>query len=112
MFTVKTMLVDNLWIRRRFWTKSILSVDDITKSFGKEGEVYPAPLGTSKWGNFVTLVFFKLGFTPCTRRHEIARHGEQPLQGIELQEKEDQNDKKHTRKLLKKNLQIKSVCQL
>ena len=39
--------------------------------------------------------FFKLGFTPCK--------AEQPLQGMELQEKEGGN-------LLRKSLQLIGVC--
>ena len=45
--------------------------------------------------------------TPCK--------GEQPLRGIELQEKEEQEQEiclklKHTRNLFKENVQIKGVC--
>ena len=36
------------------------------------------------WGQTFLLFFFKLGFTPC--------QAEQPLQGIELQEKQPQKD--------------------
>ena len=46
--------------------------------------------------------FLKLGFTPCK--------AEQPLQGMELQEKEAQNRLQHTRNLFRKNLQLKDVC--
>ena len=46
-------------------------------------------------------IFFKLGFTPCK--------AEQPVQGMELQEKETQKNK-HTGNLFKKNLQFKDVC--
>ena len=40
-------------------------------------------LSTQK-GNFILFNFFYLGFTPCK--------AEQPLQGMELQEKETQKD--------------------
>ena len=43
----------------------------------------------------------KLGFTICK--------AEQPLQGMELQEKQSQKIKVY-RNLLKKNLQLKGVC--
>ena len=48
------------------------------------------------------LLFFlkKLGFTP--------RKAEQPLRGMELQEKEAQKD--HTGNLFRKNLQLKDAC--
>ena len=36
---------------------------------------------------------------------------EQPLQGMELQEKEAQKRLKHTRNLFRKNLQLIGVCQ-
>ena len=45
--------------------------------------------------------FFKLEFIPC--------NAEQPLQGMELQEKETQKDKAH-RNLFRNNLQLKDVC--
>ena len=43
----------------------------------------------------------KLGFTPCK--------AEQPLQGMELQEREAQKILKHTGNLFRKNLQLKDV---
>ena len=43
-----------------------------------------------------------MGFTPCKV--------EQPLQGMELQEKEIQKILKLTENLFRKNLQIKGVC--
>ena len=46
--------------------------------------------------------FFKFGFTPCK--------AEQPLQGMELQEKETQKKLQHTGNLFRKNLQLKDVC--
>ena len=46
--------------------------------------------------------FFKFGFTPCK--------AEQPLRGMELQEKEAQKRLQHTGNLLRKNLQLKDVC--
>ena len=45
--------------------------------------------------------FFKLGFT--------ARKAEEPLQGMELQEKETKR-LRHTGNLFRKNLQLKDVC--
>ena len=47
----------------------------------------------------ISVFFFKLGFIPCK--------AEQPLQGMELQEKEAQND---IGNLFRKNLQLKDVC--
>ena len=47
----------------------------------------------------ISVFFFKLGFIPCK--------AEQPLQGMELQEKEAQND---IGNLFGKNLQLKDVC--
>ena len=44
---------------------------------------------------------FKLGFTPCI--------AEQPLQGMELQEKETEK-LRHTGNLFRKNLQLNDVC--
>ena len=46
--------------------------------------------------------FFKIGFTPC--------NSEQPLWGIELQEKEARKRLQHTGNLFRKNLQLKDVC--
>ena len=48
------------------------------------------------------LIFFKLGFTPCK--------AEQPIQGMELHEKEAQKKLKHTGNLFRKNLQLIGVC--
>ena len=45
--------------------------------------------------------FFKLGFTPCK--------AEQPLRGMEVQEKKDPKRLKHTGNLFRKNLQVKYV---
>ena len=47
----------------------------------------------------ISVFFFKLGFIPCK--------AEQPLQGMELQEKEAQND---IGNLFRKNLLLKDVC--
>ena len=47
-------------------------------------------------------IFFKLGFTPCK--------AEQPLQGMELQEKKAQKRLQDTENLFRKNLQLKDVC--
>ena len=46
------------------------------------------------------IFLFKLRFTPCK--------AEEPLRGMELQEKEAQ--KKHIGNLLRKNLQLNDVC--
>ena len=43
-----------------------------------------------------------MGFTPCK--------AEQPLQGMELQEKEAQKKLKYTENLFRKNLQLIGVC--
>ena len=43
-----------------------------------------------------------MGFTPCKAR--------QPLQAMELQEKETQKRLQHTGNLFRKNLQLKDVC--
>ena len=45
---------------------------------------------------------FKLGFTPCK--------AEQPLRGMELQQKEAQQRLNHTGNLFRKNLQSKDDC--
>ena len=50
--------------------------------------------------NFMAFGFIELAFTPCK--------AEQPLRGMELQEKADRL--KHTGTLFRKNLQIKGVC--
>ena len=42
-----------------------------------------------------------MGFTQCK--------AEQPLWGMELQEKEEEKDEKHSGKLFRKNLQIKDA---
>ena len=47
-------------------------------------------------------LFFELRFTPSK--------GEQPLQGMELQEKEATKRLRHTGNLFRKNLQLKDVC--
>ena len=47
------------------------------------------------------VAFFKLGFTPFK--------AEQPLKGMELQEKEGQQDYS-THEMFRKNLQLKDVC--
>ena len=47
-------------------------------------------------------LFFKLGFTPYK--------AEQPLQGIELQEKKYKKRLQHTENLFRKKLQLKDVC--
>ena len=49
-----------------------------------------------------TVFFFQLGFTPCK--------AEQPLQGMELQEKEAQKRLQRTGNLFRKNLHLKDVC--
>ena len=46
--------------------------------------------------------FKKLGFTPCKT--------EQPLRGMELQEKRITKSSKQTENLLKKNIQLKDLC--
>ena len=46
------------------------------------------------------LIFFKLGFTPCKAK--------QPLQGMELLEKEAQKD--HTGNLFSRKLQLTGFC--
>ena len=43
-----------------------------------------------------------MGFTPCK--------AEQPLRGMELQEKEAQKRSQHTGNLFRKNLLLKDVC--
>ena len=43
-----------------------------------------------------------LGFTVCKAK--------QPLQGIELKEKEEEKDEKHLGKLFKENPKIEGVC--
>ena len=57
------------------------------------------------------IFFFKLGFTPCK--------AEQPLRGMELQEKKKTHTHTHTHthkrlqapeNLFRKNLQLKDVC--
>ena len=49
------------------------------------------------------LFFFKLGFTPCK--------DEQPLGGMELQEKKKAQKRLQDREnLFRKNLQLKDVC--
>ena len=53
----------------------------------------------TKW---VNEVFFKLGFTPSK--------AEQPLRGMELQEKEAQKRLEHIGNQFRKNLQLKDVC--
>ena len=50
-------------------------------------------------GKKITYFFFKLVLTPCK--------AEQPLRGMELQEKEAQ---KGTGNLFRKNLQLKDIC--
>ena len=47
-------------------------------------------------------LFFYFGFISCK--------AEQPLRGMELQEKEAQKRLKHTGNLFRKNLQLKDVC--
>ena len=47
-------------------------------------------------------IFFELGFTPCK--------AEQPLQGMELQEKKHKKRLQDKENLFKKNLQLKDVC--
>ena len=47
--------------------------------------------------------FLNFGFTPCK--------AEQPLRGIELQDKEAQKRLQHKGNLFRKNLQLKDVCQ-
>ena len=47
-------------------------------------------------------VFFKLGFTPCK--------AEQPLRGMELQEKKAQKRLQDKEYLFRNNLQLKDVC--
>ena len=49
-----------------------------------------------------THFFFKLGLTPCK--------AEQPLRGMELQEKKAQKRLQDTENLFRKNLQLKDVC--
>ena len=52
---------------------------------------------------FFYFLFFSLGFTPC--------EAEQPLRGMELQEKKKaQKRLQATENLFKKNLQLKDVC--
>ena len=51
---------------------------------------------------FAWTVFFKLRFTSCK--------AEQPLPGMELQEKEAQKILQDTENLFRKNLQLKDVC--
>ena len=46
-------------------------------------------------------VFFKLGFTPCK--------AEQPLRGMELQEKKHKKRLQDTENLFRNNLQLKDV---
>ena len=46
--------------------------------------------------------FFELGLTPCK--------AEQPLRGMELQEKKAQKRLQDTENLFRKNLQLKDVC--
>ena len=46
--------------------------------------------------------FKKMGFTPCK--------AEQPLRGMELQEKKAQKRLQNTGNLFRKNLQLKDVC--
>ena len=48
------------------------------------------------------MIFFKLRFTPCK--------AEQPLRGMELQEKKAQKRLQDTENLFRKNLQLKDVC--
>ena len=50
---------------------------------------------------YIYIYIYKLGFTPCK--------AEEPLQGMELQEKNSKR-LKNTVNLLKKTLQIKGVC--
>ena len=52
--------------------------------------------------NLKLIFFFKLGFTPCK--------DEQPLRGMELQEKKAQKRLQDTENLFRKNLQLKDVC--
>ena len=47
-------------------------------------------------------IFFLLEFTPCK--------AEQPLRGMELQEKKAQKRLQATESLFRKNLQLKDVC--
>ena len=51
---------------------------------------------------FFFLFFFKLVFTPCK--------AEQPLRGMELQEKGSTKRLTHTGNLFRKNLQLKDIC--
>ena len=56
------------------------------------------------WLTFVETLVFQLELTPCK--------AEQPLPRMRLQEKKEEKDEKHTRKLFRKNLQIKGVFRL
>ena len=51
---------------------------------------------------FSTIFFLKLAFTPYK--------AEQPLRGIELQEKKYKKRLQHTENLFRKDLQLKDVC--
>ena len=51
---------------------------------------------------FQNFFFFKLGFTPCK--------AEQPLRGMELQEKKAQKRLQDKENLFRKNLQLKDFC--
>ena len=51
--------------------------------------------------NFWT-TFLKLGFTLCK--------AEQPLRGMEIQEKGTQKRLQHTGNLFRENLQLKGIC--
>ena len=47
-------------------------------------------------------IFLNLGFTPCK--------AEQPIRGMDLQEKEGKKRLQHTENMFRKNLQLKDVC--
>ena len=65
-------------------TADLLTVetDRIARTFNRTGGTQPVALDISK--AFDRFFFFKFGFTPCK--------AEQPLQCLELQEKETQKD--------------------
>ena len=86
-----------------FKLRSVLEVYFVSKKSRSINEV----LSKYKQGTFLffsvfILLFLKLGFTPLK--------AEQPLRGMELQEKEAKQRLKHTGDLFKKNLQLKDVC--
>ena len=65
------------------------------------GERFKTCLEDKCLWKYFRINFFKLGFTPCK--------AEQPLQGMELKEKEKEKDENHIGELFIKNPKINCV---